>query len=225
MDVFAVPKRDNGCRGDERHAGDGCRAGQKLAEREAGFVADVDAHRVAEHGGGRPDVRTEDRHQDKGCGADFQRVADLEDEGQDHDDGDLVDDAGERRGESAQNQGKRGAGHPLLVEDRLDHPGEEAEVLERADDDHHADQKEDDVELRGAEHAVEVIARDPMSTATPRKATATRWVQKKKSVVQITPTKVQTATTGRGPGAMPTRLANQPSDAVMPAMRPIFRHV
>ncbi len=64
-----------------------------------------------------------------------------------------------------------------------------------------------------------VMARVPMSTATPRKATATRCVQKS-SVVQITVTNVQTAITARGVGASPIRCAPQPTKAMIAAMNP-----
>ena len=152
-DVFARPEHEQEHRDEEVEQHDRRRVGEELREGEAGLGADEQADGVAEHRAGGADVRGEHADEDELDGLELERVADLEDEGEDEDDGgDFVDEAGQDAGHERERGDETLAGHVTGVEDELDEPGEEAEILEDADERHHAHEEEDDVQLRLLHH-------------------------------------------------------------------------
>ena len=120
------------------------------------MAADVDAHRIAQHRGGRSDVGGHHGDQDERVRTELQRVAHLEHEGEHDDDGrHLVHHRRQHGREQTQDCRERHAGHSLSADDGLDDPCEKAEILQHAHDDHHAHEEQDDVEFRAEDDGLE----------------------------------------------------------------------
>ena len=122
----------------------------KLDKGELGKRADEDVGRIADQGGGAPDIGGEDLGNQKGDGVDFQGDGDL-DGHRNHEQhgGDVVQEGGGDGGHHHEDARQDEDIPPGQGIGFVGQPLEQAGLFQDPDDDHHAHEEKDDVQVDG----------------------------------------------------------------------------